>query len=129
VIGILFLTGTSLSVVAFIGVIMLAGIVVNNSIVLVDYINQLMGKGHDIREAVVEGGRTRLRPILMTALTTILALTPLGLGLGSGGEIWAPMARSVIGGLIASTFLTLLVIPVIYSYLAPKKIMGDARKF
>jgi HAE1 family hydrophobic/amphiphilic exporter-1 len=129
VIGILFLTGTSLSVVAFIGVIMLAGIVVNNSIVLVDYINQLRGKGHDIREAVVEGGRTRLRPILMTALTTILALTPLGLGLGSGGEIWAPMARSVIGGLIASTFLTLLVIPVIYSYLAPKKIMGDARKF
>jgi len=128
VIGILFLTGTPLSIVAFIGLIMLAGIVVNNSIVLVDYINQLRGKGHDIREAIVEGGKTRLRPILMTALTTILALTPLALGLGSGGEAWAPMARSVIGGLIASTFLTLLVIPVIYYYLAPKKIMRDTRK-
>jgi len=117
-----------LSIVAFIGLIMLAGIVVNNSIVLVDYINQLRAKGYNVREAVVEGGKTRLRPILMTALTTILALTPLGLGLGSGGEAWAPMARSVIGGLIASTLLTLLVIPVIYSYLAPKKIMGDTGK-
>ena len=123
VIGMLFLTGTPLSVVAFIGVIMLAGIVVNNSIVLVDYINHLRARGHNVREAVMEGGRTRLRPILMTALTTILALTPLALGLGAGGEAWAPMARSVIGGLIASTFLTLLVIPVIYTYLAPKKVV------
>jgi HAE1 family hydrophobic/amphiphilic exporter-1 len=119
--GILFLTGTSLSVVAFIGVIMLAGIVVNNSIVLVDYINQLRGEGHAVREAVAEGGKTRLRPILMTSLTTILALTPLALGLGSGGEAWAPMARSVIGGLTTSTLVTLLVIPVIYTYLAPKR--------
>jgi len=94
---------------------------VNNSIVLVDYINQLRARGYSVREAVVEGGRTRLRPILMTALTTILALTPLALGLGSGGEAWSPMARSVIGGLCASTLLTLLVIPVIYSYLAPKR--------
>lgn len=122
VILILLLTGTPLSVVAFIGVIMLAGIVVNNSIVLVDYINRLRARGHSIREAVMEGGRTRLRPILMTALTTILALTPLALGLGSGGEAWSPMARSVIGGLAASTFLTLLVIPVIYTYLTPKRI-------
>jgi len=121
VIAMLFVTGTSLSIVAFIGVIMLAGIVVNNSIVLVDYINQLRARGYSVREAVVEGGRTRLRPILMTALTTILALTPLALGLGSGGEAWSPMARSVIGGLCASTLLTLLVIPVIYSYLAPKR--------
>jgi len=121
VIAMLFVTGTSLSIVAFIGVIMLAGIVVNNSIVLVDYINQLRTRGYSVREAVVEGGRTRLRPILMTALTTILALTPLALGLGSGGEAWSPMARSVIGGLCASTLLTLLVIPVIYSYLAPKR--------
>jgi len=77
VIVMLFITGTSLSIVAFIGVIMLAGIVVNNSIVLVDYINQLRTRGYSIRDAVIEGGRTRLRPILMTALTTILALTPL----------------------------------------------------
>lgn len=121
VIGMLLITGTSLSVVALIGVIMLAGIVVNNSIVLVDFINQLREKGLAMREAVLDGGRTRLRPILMTALTTILALLPLALGLGAGGESWAPMARSVIGGLIASTFLTLLVIPVIYTYLAPKR--------
>jgi HAE1 family hydrophobic/amphiphilic exporter-1 len=121
VIAMLFVTGTSLSIVAFIGVIMLAGIVVNNSIVLVDYINQLRARGYFVREALIEGGRTRLRPILMTALTTILALTPLALGLGSGGEAWSPMARSVIGGLCASTLLTLLVIPVIYTYLAPKR--------
>jgi len=119
----LLLTGTPLSVVAFIGVIMLAGIVVNNSIVLVDYINRLRTRGYSIQEAVIEGGRTRLRPILMTALTTILALTPLALGLGSGGESWSPMARSVIGGLAASTLLTLLVIPVIYTYLAPKRVV------
>jgi HAE1 family hydrophobic/amphiphilic exporter-1 len=122
VIAMLFITGTSLSVVAFIGVIMLAGIVVNNSIVLVDYINQLRARGFSLREAVVEGGRTRFRPILMTALTTILALTPLALGLGSGGESWSPMARSVIGGLSSSTILTLFVIPVIYTYLSPKRL-------
>jgi HAE1 family hydrophobic/amphiphilic exporter-1 len=121
VIGSLFITGTSLSVIALIGVIMLAGIVVNNSIVLVDYINQLRERGFSMREAVQNGGETRLRPILMTALTTMLALLPLSLGLGSGGESWAPMARAVIGGLTASTFLTLLVIPVIYTYLAPKR--------
>jgi HAE1 family hydrophobic/amphiphilic exporter-1 len=126
-IGMLLVTGTPLSVVAFIGIIMLAGIVVNNSIVLVDYINQLRGRGYAVRDAVMEGGRTRLRPILMTALTTILALTPLALGLGSGGEAWSPMARSVIGGLTASTLLTLLVIPVIYTYLAPKKVIQTSQ--
>jgi HAE1 family hydrophobic/amphiphilic exporter-1 len=123
VIVILFLTGTPLSVVAFIGIIMLAGIVVNNSIVLVDYTNQLRAKGYGVREAVMEAGRTRLRPILMTSLTTIFGLAPLALGLGSGGESWAPMARTVIGGLTTSTLVTLLVIPVIYTYLAPKKIV------
>jgi HAE1 family hydrophobic/amphiphilic exporter-1 len=126
-IAMLLITGTPLSVVAFIGIIMLAGIVVNNSIVLVDYINQLRGRGYAVRDAVMEGGRTRLRPILMTALTTILALTPLALGLGSGGEAWSPMARSVIGGLMASTLLTLLVIPVIYTYLAPKKVIQTSQ--
>ncbi len=123
VVYILFLTGTPLSVVAFIGIIMLSGIVVNNSIVLVDYINQIRRKGVPLFDAVVEGGRTRLRPILMTSLTTILALIPLALGLGAGGETWAPMARSVIGGLVSSTLVTLLVIPVIYTYLSPKKIL------
>jgi HAE1 family hydrophobic/amphiphilic exporter-1 len=123
VIGMLVLTGTPLSVVAFVGIIMLAGIVVNNSIVLVDYTNQLRTRGYSVREAVTEAGKTRLRPILMTTLTTIFALAPLALGLGSGGETWAPMARTVIGGLTASTLVTLLVIPVIYTYLAPKKIV------
>jgi len=122
VVYMLFLTGTPLSVVSFIGIIMLSGIVVNNSIVLVDYINQLREKGIPLFEAVVVGGRTRLRPILMTSLTTILALIPLALGLGAGGETWAPMARSVIGGLVTSTIVTLLVIPVIYTILAPKNI-------
>lgn len=121
VINMLLVTGTPLSVVALIGIIMLSGIVVNNSIVLVDYINQLRGKGIPLLEAVIEGGKTRLRPILMTSLTTILALSPLALGLGAGGEAWAPMARSVIGGLLTSTLVTLLVIPVIYIYLAPKR--------
>jgi HAE1 family hydrophobic/amphiphilic exporter-1 len=124
IIGILILTGTPLSIVSFIGIIMLAGIVVNNSIVLVDYTNQLRTRGYSVRGAVMEAGRTRLRPILMTSLTTILALTPLALGLGSGGEAWSPMARTVIGGLTTSTLVTLLVIPVIYTYLAPKKIKG-----
>jgi HAE1 family hydrophobic/amphiphilic exporter-1 len=123
VIGILILTGTPVSVVALVGVIMLAGIVVNNSIVLVDYANQLRAKGHNVREAVMEAGKTRLRPILMTALTTIFGLLPLALGWGSGGETWAPMARTVIGGLTTSTLITLLVIPVIYTYLAPKRIV------
>jgi HAE1 family hydrophobic/amphiphilic exporter-1 len=123
VVGALILTGTPLSVVAFVGIIMLAGIVVNNSIVLVDYTNQLRTRGYSVREAVVEAGKTRLRPILMTTLTTIFGLAPLALGLGSGGETWAPMARTVIGGLTASTLVTLLVIPVIYTYLAPKKIV------
>ena len=122
VIGILILTGTPVSVVALVGVIMLAGIVVNNSIVLVDYTNQLRAKGYNVREAVMEAGRTRLRPILMTSLTTIFGLLPLAFGWGSGGENWAPMARTVIGGLTTSTLVTLLVIPVIYTYLAPKKI-------
>lgn len=122
VIGILILTGTPVSVVALVGVIMLAGIVVNNSIVLVDYTNQLRVKGYSVREAVVEAGKTRLRPILMTSLTTIFGLLPLAFGWGSGGENWAPMARTVIGGLTTSTLVTLLVIPVIYTYMAPKKI-------
>jgi len=111
----LLLTGTSLSVTALIGAILLVGIVVNNGIVLVDYINQLREKhGQELWEAVLTGGRRRLRPILMTALTTILSMLPLALELGSGAEIWSPMARAVIGGLSVSTFLTLFLIPVLY---------------
>lgn len=110
-----FFTGTIFSLTAFIGVIVLAGIVVNNGIVMVDYINQLRNRGSSLREAVVKGARTRLRPILMTAFTTIGGMTPLALGLGSGAETSFPLARAVIGGLSVSTLLTLLFLPVLYT--------------
>jgi HAE1 family hydrophobic/amphiphilic exporter-1 len=107
--------GISLSVVVFLGMIMLAGIVVNNAIVLVDYINRLKRRGMDRVEAVVTAGSVRLRPILMTTATTVLGLLPMALGLGDGAEIRTPMAIAVISGLIASTALTLLIIPSLYS--------------
>ena len=113
----LLITGTSLSVMALIGIVMLVGIVVNNGIVLVDYINQLRNRGYELFEAIKLGGQVRMRPVLMTALTTILAMLPLALGLGESGESWAPMARAVMGGLSMATVLTLLVIPVIYAAL------------
>ena len=117
----LFLTSTALSVVAMIGIIILVGIVVNNAIVLIDYIEQLRARGMEMFEAVKTAARRRLRPILMTALTTILAMLPLALEWGTGAELWAPMARSVIGGLTASTFMTLMIIPTVYT------IFGDYR--
>ncbi|MFH1726967.1 MAG: efflux RND transporter permease subunit [Pseudomonadota bacterium] len=114
VVILLFITSTTIQVTALIGVIMLAGIVVNNAIVLIDYLKQLRGKGHSLIEAAVISGKTRLRPVLMTAATTSLAMVPLAIELNEGSETWSPMARSVIGGLVAATFLTLIVIPVLY---------------
>ena len=111
----LIVTGTSLSVMALVGIVMLVGIVVNNGIVLVDYINQLRERGYELFEAIKIGGKIRMRPVMMTALTTILAMLPLALGLGESGESWAPMARAVMGGLTVATLLTLVVIPVIYA--------------
>ena len=114
----LLLAGKSFNVLTFLGVIMLAGIVVNNAIVLIDYINQLRRhQGIERNEAIIEGGRTRLRPILMTALTTILGMIPMALGIGEGAELRAPIALTVIGGLTSSTFLTLIIVPIFYSYL------------
>ena len=113
----LMLSGTSLNVLSLIGLIMLAGIVVNNAIVLIDYINQLRKKGLGRNEAVIEAGKTRLRPILMTTLTTVLALLPMAIGMGEGAEMRAPLAVTIMGGLTSSTFLTLVFIPVFYSYL------------
>lgn len=110
-------TQTPLSVTVFIGLIVLAGIVVNNAIVLVDYINQQKEKGMASKEAIVESVKQRTRPILMTAVTTILGVVPLSLGIGEGAEIQQPMGIAVIGGLVSSTFLTLFVIPVLYSFL------------
>jgi HAE1 family hydrophobic/amphiphilic exporter-1 len=116
VIVMLFLTKTTFNVQSFIGCIMLEGIVVNNAILLVDHTNLLRRRaGMALREAIEEAGRRRLRPILMTATTTIIGLIPLALGLGEGGEAQAPMARAVIGGLLSSTLITLVFVPVVYS--------------
>jgi hydrophobic/amphiphilic exporter-1 (mainly G- bacteria), HAE1 family len=110
------LTSTSFSLQAYIGVIMLAGIVVSNAILLVDYTNTLRQRdGKPLREAVELAGRTRLRPILMTTLTTVLGLVPMAFGLGEGGELQAPLARVVIGGLMASTMVTLVLVPSVYT--------------
>jgi len=112
----LLLTGTSFSMQAYIGIIMLAGIVVSNAILLVDYINTLRRRdGMPLREAVELGGRTRLRPILMTSIATMLGLVPMAIGIGEGGELQAPLARVVIGGLLTSTMVTLVLVPAIYT--------------
>jgi HAE1 family hydrophobic/amphiphilic exporter-1 len=117
----LWLTDTRLSVIVFIGLIMLAGIVVNNAIVLVDLINQLRERGMERFAAIKEAAHLRLRPIMMTTLTTLLGLLPMAFGLGEGSEMRTPMAITVIGGLLTSTMLTLLVVPVMYSLLDRRK--------
>lgn len=128
VILMLFFTGTTFNIQSFIGCIMLGGIVVNNAILLVDHTNLLRRRdGMPIREALEEAGRRRLRPILMTASTTIIGLVPLALGLGEGGEAQAPMARAVIGGLISSTLITLVFVPVVYSIFERHAWRAEAR--
>lgn len=114
VIWALYLTGNTLSVVSFIGIIMMVGIVVSNAIILVDCINRLRKEGIELKEAVIQAGRIRLRPILMTSLTTVFGLIPMALGLGEGAEANAALAIAVIGGLTVSTFLTLVFIPTLY---------------
>jgi hydrophobe/amphiphile efflux-1 (HAE1) family protein len=114
VIWALFLTGNTLSVVSFIGIIMMVGIVVSNAILLVDYTNRLRKEGVELREAIIRAGRIRLRPILMTSLATIFGLIPMALGLGEGAEANASLAIAVIGGLLVSTFLTLVFVPTLY---------------
>jgi len=111
----LWLTGTSMSVIAMIGAIMLVGIVVKNGIVMVDFTNLLRERGMALNQSVIAAGKSRLRPVLMTSLTTILGMVPLAIGSGEGSEIWKPMGIAVIGGLTFSTILTLVVIPVMYS--------------
>ena len=121
----LFFTGKEVSVIAMIGFVMLAGIIVNNGIVMVDYINQLRRGGMEKREAIVESGVTRLRPILMTALTTILSMSTMALGLGDGSEMMQPMAIVTEGGLIYGTLLTLIVVPCIYDLFTSNKSMVE----
>ncbi|MDD4775262.1 MAG: efflux RND transporter permease subunit, partial [Syntrophomonas sp.] len=111
----LVITGRTFNVPAFIGIIMLVGIVVSNAIVLVDYLERLRQRGMERQAAIIEAGRVRLRPILMTAFATVMAMFPLALGLGEGGEMAAPMATVVIGGLLISTLITLFLVPVVYS--------------
>jgi hydrophobe/amphiphile efflux-1 (HAE1) family protein len=117
VIWALFLTRTTLNVTSFMGIIMMVGIVVSNGVLLVEYMNELRRRGLGLREAVIQGGRTRLRPILMTSIATLAGLLPMALGIGTGSEANAPLARAVIGGLTVSTALTLLLIPALYMML------------
>jgi hydrophobe/amphiphile efflux-1 (HAE1) family protein len=113
----LYLTGTKLSVNSFMGIIMMVGIVVSNGVLLVDFANVLRRRGKDLREATIEAGRTRLRPILMTTIATVLGLIPMALGIGEGSETNLPLARAVIGGLMVSTFFTLFLVPALYTLL------------
>jgi len=110
----LFLTDTTLSTTSFMGIIMMVGIVVSNGVLLVEYINELRRQGLPLHEAVPRGGRVRLRPILMTVLATVVGLLPMALALGVGTEANQPLAIAVIGGLLVSTFFTLVLIPTLY---------------
>ncbi|MEE8604104.1 MAG: efflux RND transporter permease subunit [Candidatus Aminicenantaceae bacterium] len=117
----LFITGQTLNVISVMGMVVLAGIVVNDAIVKIDYTNQLRKKGMALREAIMEASRVRLRPILMTTVTTALGLFPMSLGLGKGAELQQPLAISVIGGLMLATFLTLILIPLSYDLAEKRK--------
>lgn len=115
------ITGTEISIISMLGFLVLSGIVVNNGIVLIDYINQLRQTGLNKKDAIVEAGKTRLRPILMTALTTILGLVPLALGLGSGADMTQALGIVTIGGLLYATILTLLIVPCLYDIFNKEK--------
>ncbi|MBR4351697.1 MAG: efflux RND transporter permease subunit [Bacteroidales bacterium] len=114
----LWLTGTSLDMIGALGVVMLVGIVVKNGIVLVDYINLMRDRGHALNEAIALSGASRLRPVLMTAFTTLLGMLPMALSGGEGSEMWHPLGIVVIGGLLVSTFVTLIVVPVVYGLIS-----------
>lgn len=125
---ILWITGHTLNVMSMIGAIMLIGIVVKNGIVLIDYITLNRERGMSIRRAVIDGGRSRLRPVVMTTLTTILGMVPMAVGTGQGAEMWRPMGTAVIGGLTFSTILTLLFVPVLYCVFAGNGIRNTRKK-
>ena len=125
---ILWLTGHTLNIMSMIGAIMLIGIVVKNGIVLIDYITLNRERGMSIRKAVIDGGRSRLRPVVMTTLTTILGMVPMAVGTGQGAEMWRPMGTAVIGGLTFSTVLTLLFVPVLYCVFAGNGVKRNRRK-
>lgn len=116
----LFVTGTTLSVISAIGAVMLIGIVVKNAVVLVDFINLMRDRGNELYEAIAISGRSRLRPVIMTSATTILGMLPLSLSSGSGSELWSPMGIAVIGGLLFSTLVTMVLVPVVYAVFAKR---------
>ena len=116
----LWITGVSLDMIGALGIVLLVGIVVKNGIVLVDYINLLRERGHDLNEAIQMSGQSRLRPVLMTAFTTILGMVPMAVSQGEGAEMWRPLGIVVIGGLTISTFLTLYIVPVLYGAISKK---------
>ena len=118
-------TGTTLNMISFLGMVMLMGIVVNNAIVLVDYTNILRRRGLGIREAIITSGRRRLRPVLMTALTTMFGMLPLALSRGEGAESWNPLGVSMVGGLLVATVVTLVLVPTIYSVFESRRTQGE----
>ena len=122
------LTGTTLSVLTFLGIVMLMGIVVNNAIVLVSYIGILRARGYSMLEAVTVGGRERLRPVLMTALTTMAGLLPMALSFGEGSEMWQPLGVTMLGGLTVSTFVTMLFVPTLYAVVESRVKKGRRNK-
>jgi len=124
----LWITGHTLNMMSIIGIIMLLGIVVKNGIVLVDYINLNRERGMGVRHAVIRGGESRLRPVLMTSITAILGMLPLAISHGEGAEMWAPMAVVVIGGLTVSTMLTLVFVPALYTIFAKNGVVRQKRK-
>lgn len=126
-VGALLITNTTFNILAFVGGILLVGIVVNNAIVLIDYMNTLRRRGVSTRKAIMQGGKTRLKPVLMTSLTTIFGLMPMALGLGSGSEFYAPIGRAVVGGLTTSTLVTLVLIPTVY-WIVQEKLMPRLKK-
>jgi HAE1 family hydrophobic/amphiphilic exporter-1 len=121
----LYITGVELNLVAALGIVLLVGIVVKNGIVLVDYINLMRDRGYELNEAVALSGRSRLRPVLMTAFTTILGMVPMALSTSEGSEVWVPMGVVVIGGLLVSTLVTLIIVPVLYVVMVRR---GDREK-
>lgn len=124
----LVLTGVSLSLIAFIGAIMLVGIVVKNGIVLIDYTRLGRERGHSVRRSILIAGRSRLRPVLMTTLTTVLGMVPMAIGIGEGSEMWQPMGVTVAFGLTISTFVTLVLIPTIYASFTGREIKRERRR-
>ena len=125
----IWITGNTLNTMSFMGIIMLAGIVVKNGIVLIDYINLNRERGMGIIQAVVQGGKSRLRPVLMTSITAVLGMIPLAISNGEGAEMWKPMAVAIIGGLTISTLLTLIVIPTIYTIFAKNGVVREHKRY